>query len=221
MDATSEDYRVQIEPRALTRLAKLAKRVQCRFWALIRDLVGQGPRPLGWPSLTEAEAESYCCHLDYRYVAGWLVISDRTVKIDAPAVSLGKLAYLQEAAASEVHLSLQNPPVDLRVTGAGTPQFLSQLRERYPGQMMASRDLLELPNTEWYRALEREMSAGKCLHIYRQNAGLNLRALSDICGIPRPQLAAWEDGLEPLAEADALQLALYLECDHRSLLLLA
>lgn len=222
MDSDGADtplsHLVQIEPRGMRRLVKLAKRVQCRFWALTRDLGFQGPRPRGWASLAEVDQDSYCCHIDFRYLAGWTRWSDGSLEIDAPALSLDRLTYLKSGGFSELLLRLDEPPVELRLTGTGASKFLAQLRERYPGQITAARELLELPQTEWYQSWESQMTTGKCLHVYRQNAGLSLPALAEISGLHRRELAEFEDGVRALSPEHARLLAQYLECEPQSLL---
>lgn len=137
---------------------------------------------------------------------------------DGPAESLAKLAFLHGAIAAEVSLRLQDPPLEMRLTGSGIPKFLDRVRELYPGQILPSREVLELPQTGWYQGLEGSITSGQCVHIYRQNAGLTLPTLAEVSGVARRWLARCEDGLEPLSETDARLLALYLECDYRSLL---
>lgn len=218
MNGLELSHPVQMEPRALRRLVKLAKRVQCRFWALTRDLGYQGPCPRGWTSLASVDASSYSCHLDFRYIAGWSRWSNGNIEIDAPALSLDRLAYYKGGGFSEMLMRLDEPPVELRVTGTGTSEFLAHLRERYPGQITAARELLKLPQTEWYQNWMIQMTTGKCLHVYRQNAGFSLPALAEVSGLHPRQLADLEADLIPLADDNAHLLARRLDCDPRSLL---
>lgn len=210
-------WSLDIEPRAMQRVLKLARRIQSRFWALARDLHHQGPTPLGWADVVQLDSETSRCLLGHRYYGAWSRRGAQTLEVVAPTLSAEKLEYLQGSTFEELLLRLQNPAVELRLSGPGAPEFLAHLREHYPGQVRPARDAVDLPSTSWYKRWSKLMVPGKCLHIYRQNAGMALHELAQVTGYERRLLGAWEEGTMTLTPDDARALALYLECDYTSI----
>lgn len=115
---------------------------------------------------------------------------------------------------------VKEPPTEVRISGEGAPQLLAQLELLYPGGIEVDDDdeFVALEQTDWYRAQAAEMTAGKRLRIYRENAGLTLTRLSDLSGIPKGNLSQLEHDKRPLGRLTARKLARHLRCDYRSLL---
>lgn len=85
-------------------------------------------------------------------------------------------------------------------------------------QVEDDEELVDIHRTDWYRTRTPQMTAGKRLRIYRENAGLPLTRLSELSGIGKETLSQLEHDKRPLDQLTARQLARYLRCDYRSLL---
>jgi len=218
----SGPHRIELEARLVYRLIKLSKRSQARLWALCQDLRRQGPWPLGWPQLTRFDEECFHCQLDVRLVSGWMLRqAGGAIEILCPALAPGKLAFVRERRFEELCLSLVDPQVHVRFQGAGAYRFLCHLQGAYPGQVaqpQLTRPLVSLTELGWHAQWSQVMRPGRCLNIYRQNAGLSALRLAELCGISRRDLTLLEEDRMPMTEERARTIALYLECDHRSLL---
>lgn len=212
---------VEIEARAVGRLVKLAKRSQARFWALCQDLRRQGVWPLGWPELTLHDEGCYHCQLDLRLVSGWTIRPEgRGIELLVPALSLSRLPFVRERQFEELFLRLLDPPVEVRFQGAGAGHFLAHLRQAYPGQVaepQLTRQLVDVAKLGWHAQWRKIMTPGRCLNLYRQNAGLPSPRLAELSGITRRELNDLEEDRRPMTDEKARTLALYLECDYRSL----
>lgn len=88
---------------------------------------------------------------------------------------------------------------------------------RYPDRI-DDEEFVEIEQSDWYSALAAEMTAGKRLCIYRENASLTLTRLSELSGIPKGNLSQLEHDKRPLGRMTARKLARHLQCDYRSLL---
>ncbi len=213
--------RVFVDDRAIGRLIALAKRSQARFWALGEDLRRQGPTPLGWPDLTRFSEDCFHCQLDQRLVCGWTLRADESIEMLVPGVSVGKLPFVRERQFEELFVQLLDPEVEVRVQGPGALRFLAQLRQTYAGQVpnpQLTRKLVELTESGWYAHWAEIMSPGRCLNLYRQQAGQSLAHLAERSGVSRRELLELEEDRLMMTEERARTLALYLECDPRSLL---
>jgi len=212
---------VEIEGRVVGRLVKLAKRSQARFWALCQDLRRQGPCPLGWPELTRFDEGCYHCELDMRLVTGWTLRPEgRGIELLAPALSVSRLAFVRERQFEELCLSLIDPPVEVRFQGAGAGHFLAHLRHSFPDQVpepQLTRQLVNVAGLGWHAQWSKIMTPGRCLNLYRQNAGLPIPRLAELGGFTRRELNDLEEDRQLMTEEKARTLALYLECDYRSL----
>lgn len=126
-----------------------------------------------------------------------------------------------------VRVSIPHPPTEVRLQGEGALQVLEQLRRVYPTlvvgmddsiQEEASAELLDITQTDWYQTRRAQLTPGRCLRIYRENAGLSLLRLAELSGIEKRQLSQMEQGQRPMGEATCRELARHLLCDYRSLL---
>lgn len=69
-------WEVRIAKQIQKRLHKLPKPVQFLFEALILDLIKLGPIQHEWPNYSKLGDGSYHCHLNYRFVVVWIVLSE-------------------------------------------------------------------------------------------------------------------------------------------------
>ena len=77
-------YNVKIKKKVLKNIRKMPKTRQLDFFDLIRDLRLNGPIQKGWPNFSSLDAGKtrFHCHLDYRWVACWSVVSESTLEIE-------------------------------------------------------------------------------------------------------------------------------------------
>ena len=115
---------------------------------------------------------------------------------------------------------VKEPPTEVRLSGEGAPQVLAQLQRLYPGGVEVDEDeeFVDITQTDWFRARAEQMTSGKRLRIYRENAGLTLTRLGELSGIPKGNLSQMEHDKRPLGRMMARKLARHLHCDYRSLL---
>ena len=64
-------WTVTIKRKQLRNLRKLPRKVQDLFVFLEADLKADGPEQPGWPNYSKLSADTFHCHLNYRYVACW------------------------------------------------------------------------------------------------------------------------------------------------------
>jgi mRNA-degrading endonuclease RelE of RelBE toxin-antitoxin system len=73
-------WTVKVKKKAAKGLIKLPKSIREAVEALVVDIRISGPVRGDWPNYSKLSDGSHHCHLNYSYVAVWVVI-DNTVKI--------------------------------------------------------------------------------------------------------------------------------------------
>jgi mRNA-degrading endonuclease RelE of RelBE toxin-antitoxin system len=66
-------WKVRIKKKQLKNLNKLPLKVQDLFAFLLQDLEFDGPEQPSWKNYSKLGQNKYHCHLNYRYVACWMV----------------------------------------------------------------------------------------------------------------------------------------------------
>lgn len=116
---------------------------------------------------------------------------------------------------------LRQPPTHIRLTGSGAAEIVAELERRYPNlERLAdedSEDWIDVTQTEWYQHRATQMSVGRWLHVYRDNARLTRSRLEAMTGISRQRLARMEHDKLVIDLATARTLAQALNCDYRRL----
>lgn len=64
-------YGVVIKRRLVKQLYRLPKKIQSKFYQLIKDLEWFGPILKHWPNFSKLGNSTYHCRLDYSWVVCW------------------------------------------------------------------------------------------------------------------------------------------------------
>ena len=70
-------WRVQVKKKAAKKLLKLPKAIQEALESLSADMRETGPVRGDWQNYSKLSDGSHHCHLNYSYVAVWVVIDDK------------------------------------------------------------------------------------------------------------------------------------------------
>jgi hypothetical protein len=112
--------------------------------------------------------------------------------------------------------------IRVKITGPGAKKVAAALTHTYPdARVFADSETESLRGSLWFEQLEAELTAGRALRVYRDNAGLTLAALSEKTGIPVPHLSAMEHDKRPIGGMLAHRLGKALNCDYRRFLTVA
>ncbi len=79
-------WRVQVKKKAAKGLLRLPKSVQQALEALAADIRATGPIRGDWPNYSKLSDGSHHCHLNYSYVAVWIVADDEIKIIEVTYV---------------------------------------------------------------------------------------------------------------------------------------
>ena len=71
-----------VKRRMLRKIEALPQGVQDRFEALKNDLQNDGPVQPSWSSYSKLSETRHHCHLTYRYVACWQVLSNNEMTME-------------------------------------------------------------------------------------------------------------------------------------------
>ena len=75
-------WQVLIKRKLERKIAEYPDAVQDLYFALKRDLTFDGPEQPTWKNYSKLDANRYHCHLNYRYVACWTVISSTEMELE-------------------------------------------------------------------------------------------------------------------------------------------
>lgn len=77
-------YTVKVKNKVLKNVQKMPKARQEDFFDLVEDLRAEGPIQKGWPNYSplDSKKETFHCHLNYRWVACWKVLEDKTMELE-------------------------------------------------------------------------------------------------------------------------------------------
>ena len=78
--------RVQVKQKTAKGLLKLPKSVQRALEALVADIRETGPVRGDWPNYSKLADGSHHCHLNYSYVAVWIVVENEIKIIEVTYV---------------------------------------------------------------------------------------------------------------------------------------
>ncbi|RDG32284.1 hypothetical protein DV872_08745 [Oceanispirochaeta sp. M1] len=78
------EYTVEINKKVLRRVLKMPSSRQDDFFDLVEDLRVGGPIQKGWKNFSSLnhERSEFHCHLGYRWVACWRIISEEKLKLE-------------------------------------------------------------------------------------------------------------------------------------------
>lgn len=112
--------------------------------------------------------------------------------------------------------------IRVKITGPGAKKVAAALTHAYPdARVFAERETESLRGSHWFEQLEADLTAGRALRVYCDNAGLTLAALSEKTGIPVPHLSAMDHDKRPIGGMLAHRLGEALKCDYRRFLTVA
>lgn len=77
-------YKVRIKEKILKKVRKMPKARQKDLFDLIEDLKETGPIQKGWPNFSplNKEKSTFHCHLNYRWVACWKILPDKSMELE-------------------------------------------------------------------------------------------------------------------------------------------
>ena len=77
-------YKVKIKNKVLKNVKKMPSARQDDFFDLVEDLRATGPIQKGWKNFSPLNNDKteFHCHLDYRWVACWRIISDDQLELE-------------------------------------------------------------------------------------------------------------------------------------------
>jgi mRNA-degrading endonuclease RelE of RelBE toxin-antitoxin system len=77
-------YKVEIKNRVLKSVRKMPSARQDDFFDLVEDLRAIGPIQKGWKNFSPLNDKKieFHCHLDYRWVACWRILSDERLELE-------------------------------------------------------------------------------------------------------------------------------------------
>lgn len=112
--------------------------------------------------------------------------------------------------------------IDLKMVGDVPDRILNVLRDEYGDiQVIDDEDgeLVNVTDTDWYKATKATMTPGKTLKAYRERAGLTQEELGRRIGnVPRQHISGMELDRRPIGREMAKRLAEVLMFDYRLLL---
>jgi mRNA-degrading endonuclease RelE of RelBE toxin-antitoxin system len=76
----SKQWTVKVAKRAIKNALKMPPDIQILFRSLVIDLENNGPVQYEWPNYSKLTHERHHCHLNYRFVAVW-ILTDNEVRI--------------------------------------------------------------------------------------------------------------------------------------------
>jgi predicted transcriptional regulator len=79
-------------------------------------------------------------------------------------------------------------------------------------------EVVLIEETDWYKEISKSMTAAKALKIYRENAGLTMVELSEMCGIAQSHLSDMENGKRNIGKISAQKLGKALNCNYKRFL---
>jgi hypothetical protein len=113
----------------------------------------------------------------------------------------------------------KTPRIRVKITGTGAQKAAVLLAGAIEGARIIEDEETEpLRGSGWFEKLEAELTAGRALRVYRDNAGLTLATLSEKTGIPVSHLSAMEHDARPIGKNIAQRLAAALNCNYRRFL---
>ena len=109
--------------------------------------------------------------------------------------------------------------IEVRIEGEGTNAVLDILKKELPNLAVSDDDEYEpIRGSAWFDEIRESVTPGASLRVYRDNAGLTLKALSEKTGISVPHLSAMEHDKRPIGKRNAIRLAEALSCNYRRFL---
>jgi len=119
-----------------------------------------------------------------------------------------------------MQVAVKTPRIDLKMSGDIPERVILFLEEEYGVSLrQAAEDDEEIVNaleTDWYKRTMADITPGKALRIYRENAGLTQTALGQrMGGVPRQHISNMENDKRSIGKENAKKLAAALGVDYR------
>ena len=100
------------------------------------------------------------------------------------------------------------PRIGVRIMGVGSRSVAAVLRKAIPGIAFFKEEEPEpIRGSGWFEALESELTPGRALRVYRDNAGPTIAGLSRMAGIPVRHLSGMQNDKRPIGKLNARRLA--------------
>jgi len=73
----NKQYEIVIKRKIIKTLIKLPRDIDKKFNRLIKDLRDKGPILKEWPNFSKLEKNKFHCHLNYKWVAVWVLYKSK------------------------------------------------------------------------------------------------------------------------------------------------
>jgi len=101
----------------------------------------------------------------------------------------------------QVHV--KTPHIKIDINGEISKKHLSLLKKEYGDNLQLINDddeYIDVFKTDWYKSIEKQMTPGKNLKIYRINRGLTQIQLGELLGgIPKQHISNMENDKRPIS----------------------
>jgi DNA-binding XRE family transcriptional regulator len=107
---------------------------------------------------------------------------------------------------------VKTPRIDLRARGQISPRVLDVLVKEYGAavRITPERDdeKVDVFQTDWYKAIKRNLTPGNYMRVFRENKGMTQAALGKLLGgVPAQHISNMERGSRSISKKVALQLS--------------
>jgi len=97
---------------------------------------------------------------------------------------------------------VKTPLIKIDINGEISKKHLSLLKKEYGDnlQLIDDDEYIDVFTTDWYKSIEKQMTPGKNLKIYRINRGLTQIQLGELLGgIPKQHISNMENDKRPIS----------------------
>jgi len=114
---------------------------------------------------------------------------------------------------------VKTPHIKIKIQGDIPKNLLTVLKKDFGNELKISNELTkkvyDVFKTDWYQESSKNDTPGKALWVYRDNAQLTQKQLSEKTGIAIPHLSEMENNKRSIGKKTAKKLAHVLKCDYR------
>ena len=107
---------------------------------------------------------------------------------------------------------VKTPLIRIHIKGQIPKQIVTVLKQEYGDKMKLTEEdddeLVDVFQTDWYKRVNKGLTPGKNLKIYRQNMHITQEQLGIKLGdVPKQFISNMENGIRPISKKTALKLA--------------
>jgi len=108
--------------------------------------------------------------------------------------------------------AVKTPLIRIHIKGQIPKQIVTVLKQEYGDKMKLTEEdddeLVDVFQTDWYKRVNKGLTPGKNLKIYRQNMHITQEQLGIKLGdVPKQFISNMENGIRPISKKTALKLA--------------